>query len=215
MHEALNVGAARAAHQAGAPAVAFNIGLGTADLARMLLPMVGAPTNPIIDPVPPTWRGEESVDEGIPIRSVLETAERCARVLVAVGPDGDPAALVGLPGHVRVERYVDQPRAVAESDVVVHHGGTGTVLACLAAGVPQLVTPQGADQFMNADRLVELGLGCAVGNDAPDGEVESAVDRLLTDPDVRRRVAALRDEVAAMPDPDDVVAELERRWGPA
>jgi hypothetical protein len=254
VHEALNAGAAQAAAEAGVPAVAFSIGLAPAEMfLGMLLPMVGAPLGPVLDPVPPTWRGNgASTLDRIPIRSVawsdataapptwppgdgpavyltlgtvsfgavdvlrrsvLETAARCGRVLVAAGPDGDPAALGELPDNVRVERYVDQARVIEESDVVVHHGGTGTVLACLAAGVPQLVTPQGADQFMNGDRLAELGLGRVVQNDADAGEVGAAVGALLADAGVCRRVGAVRDEIAAMPAPAEAVDELERRWG--
>lgn len=147
-------------------------------------------------------------------RSILETAERCARVLVAAGPDADLAALGDLPDHVQVERYVDQPAVLEHVDVAVHHGGTGTVLGCLAAGVPQVITPQGADQFMNADRLTALDLGCAVPNEAPDGSVGAAVDRLLTDEALRRRVDAVRDEIAAMPSPGEVVASLAERYAP-
>ena len=43
-------------------------------------------------------------------------------------------------------------------DVVVHHGGSGTTLGALASGVPQVVLPQGADQFANADALDAAGV---------------------------------------------------------
>ncbi|WP_161962448.1 glycosyltransferase [Nocardioides speluncae] len=253
VHEALNVGAAKAAAETGIPAVAFHIGLAPAEmLLAMLAPMVGVPIGPVIDPVPPTCQrpGRSSLDR-LPIRSVawsdstttlpawlsrgtgvtayltlgtvafeavdvlrrsvLETAERCERVLVAVGPEGDPAALGNLPAHVHVERYVDQAAVLGRVDVVIHHGGTGTVLGCLAAGVPQVITPQGADQFLNAERLAELDLGSVVDNDAEPGAVATAVERALTDPGLRARTDAVRSEIAAMPDPAEVVAVLERR----
>ncbi len=78
-------------------------------------------------------------------RSILETATRCSRLLVAAGPEADPDALGELPAQVHVERFVDQATALKHVDVAVHHGGTGTTLGCLAAGVPQIITPQGAD----------------------------------------------------------------------
>ena len=143
-------------------------------------------------------------------RSVVEAAERCERVLVAAGPDGDPTALGELPDRVRVERFVDQAAVLDQVDLAIHHGGTGTVLGCLAAGVPQVVTPQGADQFINAARISELGLGVAVGNDAPDRSVVAAVDRVLTDELLRSRVVQARDEIAAMPSPESVVRLLEQ-----
>ena len=145
-------------------------------------------------------------------RSVVETAARCARVLVAVGPEGDVGALGDLPANVHVERYVDQARVLQHVDVAVHHGGSGTTLGCLAAGVPQVITPQGADQFLNAARLVELGLGHAVPNDAPEGAVGTAVGSLLTDDLQRSGVIAVRDEIAAMPTPARVVENLHHRY---
>ena len=145
-------------------------------------------------------------------RSVVETAARCARVLVAVGPEGDVGALGDLPANVHVERYVDQARVLQHVDVAVHHGGSGTTLGCLAAGVPQVITPQGADQFLNAARLVELGLGHAVPNDAPEGAVGTAVGSLLTDDPQRSGVIAVRDEIAAMPTPAQVVENLHHRY---
>lgn len=145
-------------------------------------------------------------------RAILEAADVCTRVLVATGPESDVAALGDLPANVQVVRYVDQAAALGCADVAVHHGGTGTTLACLAAGVPQLITPQGTDQFANADRLEVLGQGCQVGNDAQEGAVREAVTRLLHDSDLRSAVRGVRDEIAAMPAPGEVVQVLAERF---
>lgn len=144
-------------------------------------------------------------------RSILAAARVCERVLVAAGPDGDPAALGELPATVRVERFVDQAAVLRHADIAIHHGGTGSLLACLAAGVRQVLTPQGADQFINAARLAELGLGLVVPNDAPADAMDAALAELLRSGDVRTRVEAMRAEIAAMPAPEDVVAQLVDR----
>lgn len=141
-------------------------------------------------------------------RSILAAADRCRRVLVAAGPGSEPDALGELPENVFVERYVDQARVLERVDVAIHHGGTGTVLGCLAAGVPQAVTPQGADQFLNAQALVDLQLGHAVRNDAPAGTLPAALEASLTDSGLRGRVRAVQDEIAAMPMPSVVLEVL-------
>jgi len=41
----------------------------------------------------------------------------------------------------------------------VHHGGIGSAAQAMAAGVPQLIRPQAHDQFDNAKRIVEQGIG--------------------------------------------------------
>jgi hypothetical protein len=82
--------------------------------------------------------------------------------LVTVGPDGDPSAVGPLPDSVRVERFVSQGVLLPYVDAVSHHGGSGTMLGALSHGLPQLVLPRGADQFFNAQALVDSGTGCCL-----------------------------------------------------
>jgi hypothetical protein len=67
-------------------------------------------------------------------------------VLVAIGSHFDPTQLGPLPDSVRVERFVRQDLVLPRVDLAVHHGGSGTLLAAAAQGVPQLAMPMGADQ---------------------------------------------------------------------
>ncbi|GAB98354.1 putative glycosyltransferase [Kineosphaera limosa NBRC 100340] len=140
-------------------------------------------------------------------RSVLETADVCTRVVVA-GPGADFDRLGSLPEHVHLERLVDQPYVLKNADVAIHHGGTGTVLACLEHGVPQVITPQGADQFPNADLLVQRGLARLVPNVASAGACSAAIVSVLEDGDLRERVDSVRREIAQMPTPDEVLRML-------
>ncbi len=41
----------------------------------------------------------------------------------------------------------------------VHHGGIGSAAQAMGAGIPQLIRPQAHDQFDNAMRIVEQGIG--------------------------------------------------------
>ncbi len=41
----------------------------------------------------------------------------------------------------------------------VHHGGIGSAAQAMSAGIPQLIRPQAHDQFDNAMRIVEQGIG--------------------------------------------------------
>ncbi len=142
-------------------------------------------------------------------RAIVETAAAGVDVLVSIGPDGDPTALGDLPESVHLERFVAQEQVLPLVDLVVHHGGTGTTLGALAVGAPQVIMPQGADQFRNAARLVEVGAGRVVPNEAPDGAMQAAVIGILqghAEREVARRFAA---EIAAMPAPAEVVGTLE------
>ena len=129
-------------------------------------------------------------------------------VLVAVGP-GDPALLGDVPANVRVAGFVPQAKVLQKADLVVHHGGTGTVLGALAAGLPQLVLPQGADQFVNADVLAETGAGAKlVGEEVTTDAIAAAAGHLLDDPAAREVAATTAAEIADMPAPAAVVARL-------
>jgi UDP:flavonoid glycosyltransferase YjiC (YdhE family) len=136
------------------------------------------------------------------------------RVVVTVGPRGDPGRLGPQPDHVHVARYIPQARLLDRCAAVVSHGGSGTFLAGLAAGLPQLCVPWGADQFLNAAACERSGCGLAL---APDGAspaaVAAAVARLLDEPAFRARAGVAAREIAAMPSPHDVAARLHATYG--
>jgi UDP:flavonoid glycosyltransferase YjiC (YdhE family) len=142
-------------------------------------------------------------------RAVSEIAALDVDLLVTVGPEREPAALGEVPGNVHVERFIAQSAVLPSVDLIVHHGGTGTVLSALEVGLPQLLLPQGADQFFNAEILTAAGAGRALPNDAQQpGMIGDAVQALLGDAPERRTAAQLQDEIAAMPCPADVVPGL-------
>jgi UDP:flavonoid glycosyltransferase YjiC (YdhE family) len=133
------------------------------------------------------------------------------RVLVTVGPEGDPALLGEQPDHVRVETYVPQSQTLPHCDVVVSHAGSGTALATLELGIPQLCLPQGADQFLNATAVATAGAGLSlVPGDATPEAIRGSVQRLLEDGSFRQAAGRIGTSIAAMPSPDDVVTVLEK-----
>jgi MGT family glycosyltransferase len=131
--------------------------------------------------------------------------------VVTVGPDGDPAALGPLPDSVRVERFVPQGALLPHVDVVAHHGGSGTMLGALSHGLPQLVMPHGADQFLNAQALLASGAGRRLLPEEITAEAVGAdVRALLGEPGYGKAAHRLADEIAAMPTPAETVPKLER-----
>jgi UDP:flavonoid glycosyltransferase YjiC (YdhE family) len=130
-------------------------------------------------------------------------------VIVAVGPDGDPDAFGPQPLHVRIERYVPHALLLPRCRLVVSQGGAGVMFGAFSLGLPQLVLPQGADQFVNAEALARAGAGVVLAN----GEVSAAriaasASRLLADARFTEAARAVRAELMAMPDADAVVRGL-------
>ncbi|MBB5956960.1 UDP:flavonoid glycosyltransferase YjiC (YdhE family) [Saccharothrix tamanrassetensis] len=131
------------------------------------------------------------------------------RLLVAAGPTVELDALGEVPEHVVALPWVPQADLLPHTDLVVHHGGSGTTLGTFGAGVPQLVLPQGADQFSNADAVVAHGLGDRLLGDQVTAEaVADRARHLLADTVVRDAAKAIAAEVAAMPSPAEVAARL-------
>jgi hypothetical protein len=141
--------------------------------------------------------------------AALDIAGTGCEVLVATGPGIEPGALGDLPTMVHLEQEVPQAQILPYVDLVVHHGGTGTVIGALASGLPQIVMPQGADQFWNADHLAAEGACRIVPPGAPPGSIAAAVTA-LTEQQAPERAAARRlgSVIAAMPSPDAVARRL-------
>ena len=130
-------------------------------------------------------------------------------VLVAAGPTVDVGALGGVPANVKVEAWVPQAELLPHVDLVVHHGGSGTTLGALASGVPQLVVPQGADQYTNADAVATAGVGAQLLRDDFSAEAVAATARhLLADGSFRGEAEQVALEIAAMPTPSETVPLL-------
>ncbi|QXV59837.1 glycosyltransferase [Amycolatopsis sp. TNS106] len=148
-------------------------------------------------------------DEDVLKRAIGGLARIDADVIVAAGPTVDPAALGDVPGNVRVEAWVPQVDLLPHVDLVVHHGGSGTTLGAFGAGLPQLVLPQGADQFTNAEAVVTAGVGTQlIGADVVEEVITEQARKLLTDEAVLGAARKLADEVAAMPSPAEVAQRL-------
>ena len=116
------------------------------------------------------------------------------------------------PTRVRVERWVQLPELLKQCAVAVCHGGAGTVLSALAAGVPLVLLPRGApsQQRMSA-ACEERGVGrTVVWNGANGDDVRAAVTEVTSDESFAVTAASVARELAGMPDPSTAIAVLER-----
>jgi UDP:flavonoid glycosyltransferase YjiC (YdhE family) len=144
---------------------------------------------------PEIYRGAIDALAGAPVR-----------VLLTVGTEVDPADLGDVPANVHVEPWVPQGAVMTQASAMVGHGGSGSTLAALAAGMPLAVVPLFADQPQNAQRVADLGAGLRLDGVAGLGP---AVAALLEDPSYRRKAGAVADEIAAL-DPVDRAVDLLR-----
>ncbi|MFF4338478.1 macrolide family glycosyltransferase [Kitasatospora sp. NPDC001540] len=115
-------------------------------------------------------------------------------LVLQIGRHTDPAELGEVPPGVEVHPWVPQRAVLAQADAFVTHAGMGGCGEGLLAGVPMIAVPQAAEQFMNADRLVELGVARRIDTaDATPQALRDALAELVGDP----RVAARSRELSA------------------
>jgi MGT family glycosyltransferase len=129
--------------------------------------------------------------------------------LVTTGPAVDPAVF-SAPPNVSVRRWVRHADVLPYCSAVVTHGGHGTTLKALAAGVPLVIAPLGRDQPDNAARVIHAGAGVRVRRTADIATLQRAIARVLDDhryQDAARRMAAT---LAGERDDELITDELER-----
>ena len=153
-------------------------------------------------------------------RMALEAVKRTnARVLLTVGRRFDASTLGPVPANVHVEPWIDQARVLNHADLVICHGGSGTTLAALAAGVPLVMVPLFADQFENARRVAKTRAGQVVEtqitvdgarsvNVAAAPEITRSTEDVLGDARYRDGARAIAAEMAATPTVEEVLTRL-------
>lgn len=127
--------------------------------------------------------------------------------LVAAG-DADLSALGVLPPNVRTLDWTPLSALLPTCSAVVHHGGSGTTMSALAAGVPQLVMPALADNHINARAVEERGVGIGTADAAG-----TALASLLSEPAFSKAASDVAAEIRSLPSPATVAARLHGLLG--
>jgi len=131
--------------------------------------------------------------------------------VVTVGRELDPAMLGDQPSHVRIEQFIPQAALLPHCDLVISHGGSGSVIGSLAYGLPQVLIPMGADQLHNAKRGEELGFARVLDPIALTPEdIREVTSAMLADASARQSAQRIAAEIASLPGSEYAVRLLER-----
>lgn len=96
------------------------------------------------------------------------------------------------------EKFVAQLSVLPEIDLIITHGGNNTITECFYFGVPGfIVCPVFSDQYDNAQRIEECGLGKRVDPfNCDDEQLLGAIEAVLEDSgNIRTRMEAIRDRM--------------------
>jgi UDP:flavonoid glycosyltransferase YjiC (YdhE family) len=138
------------------------------------------------------------------MRRVVAAAEGADVDVVLVRPDRSVGRRA-LPPNVTTVDWLPFAEVFPEVAGVVHHGGAGTLMTALAAGVPQVVVPGAGDRTAHARLVAARGAGLAVPLDRLTADV---LERLVSDDGLAAAAREVAQEIAAMPSPREVVDDL-------
>lgn len=121
----------------------------------------------------------------------------------------DVTALGHVPDNVRVLERFPLRLLLPSCDAIVHHGGAGTTMTALWAGIPQLALTFAPEQTVNGQRVTATGAGLhMLGHLADESSILMAVRKLLTEP-YAQSARSLRLESTRQPTPAELVSTLE------
>ncbi|GGK31552.1 macrolide-inactivating glycosyltransferase [Pilimelia terevasa] len=79
--------------------------------------------------------------------------------VLQIGKYVDRTELGAIPPNIDVQPWVPQLAILEHADAFITHAGMGSSSEALWTATPVIAVPQAVDQFTNADKLVELGVG--------------------------------------------------------
>jgi MGT family glycosyltransferase len=130
------------------------------------------------------------------------------RAIVTAGPAVDVTAL--RPGsNVTVVANAPHRQILPHASVVITHGGHGTVVKALAAGVPLVLLPHGRDQGDTSVRVSLLGAGVTLSRSARPAAIARAVRLVIQEVSYRKAAQRLGDIVRRDAASDALMRELE------
>ena len=118
------------------------------------------------------------------------------RVIVSKGPRHDE---IELRDRMWGAEVVPQTNVLSQVDLVITHGGNNTTTESLHFGKPMILLPLFWDQYDNAQRINELGLGVRLDTYGfAEAELTDAIDLLVAHDTLRQRMAMDGRRIRAM-----------------
>ncbi|WP_399930812.1 nucleotide disphospho-sugar-binding domain-containing protein [Streptomyces kanamyceticus] len=153
---------------------------------------------------------EVAGEETFFVPKVLEALSGLDVELVAAVVPSQRRLLGEVPDGVRIAEDCALYKLVPSCDLVVHHGGVGSMLTAALNGVPQLMITQMPDQGFFSTHLARTGAGVHLaGDQANPKTLRETVSRMLEDLSCREAAAGVRQSMLARPTPAECVPIVE------
>jgi len=132
-------------------------------------------------------------------RAAVETAKTRPdwQFVMAVGKTFDVGEFMPATDNVRLVNWAPQLEILSRADLMVNHGGYGSIKECILMGVPILVFPLllGNDHFDCAEQVTHHGLGLRGDIDSvSSSELSHLIRQVIENQSFKSRVEAMREK---------------------
>nr|ABX71153.1 Lcz36 [Streptomyces sanglieri] len=154
-------------------------------------------------------------DSKLPMTEIFDAVADMDIEMVATLNADQLASVQRIPDNIRTVDYVPLNQLLPSCSAIIHHGSGGTFAAAVAHRTPQLIASRPTGQSFDIARFTEKrGAGLVAtdieSEDFSATEMRAQLERILREPSFQEGADALRDEIARMPSPNDVVLTLEK-----
>ena len=143
------------------------------------------------------------------IGMLSEDANEKRLYVVSKGTYGDQLELAG--DNMIGCNYLPQSYLLQRSHLAIIHGGNNSVTECAYYGKPMIVLPVFVDQFDNAQRIEDLGLGRRLNScNCSKEQLLGAIDDIMNDERLLAKMRSIGERMQSRDDSIKVAAVLDR-----
>ncbi|MCB0663610.1 MAG: hypothetical protein KDC24_12770 [Saprospiraceae bacterium] len=114
------------------------------------------------------------------------------------------------PPNVKLLHAVKHSLLFPHADLVITHGGHGTIIRALSNGVPILCLPMGRDQNDNGAKVELKGCGLKLSPKASPGKIRTATQQILNDPRYANNAGKMQQLILSKAETVDAIQEIEK-----
>lgn len=117
--------------------------------------------------------------------------------------------IFNLPQNVKVIKSAPHSMVFPHADLVITHGGHGTIMRALSYGVPLVCMPMGRDQNDNAAKVSFHGCGMKLSKKSNAGKIRNAIEKIFLDIKFKENAKRMQSAILMDAGRDLAVLELE------
>jgi UDP:flavonoid glycosyltransferase YjiC (YdhE family) len=164
-------------------------------------------------------------------------ADKPLQVVVSTSSKFGPPDFANLQKNIRFFKWVPGKLLISKADLVIFHGGYGTMMESIACGKPTITIPFQSEQEGNGKRLEQLGCGLVVKlskerfkciedkwrygtytflvqkrYDLTAEKLSGEVDKILSNPQYLVKAKSLKEKVKEYRGPEKAIELIEKYW---